>query len=79
MTLIHRSPPPAKKPKRTIEVTVQERPTNDPCSKLRPLLYTDGTVEVTKNEQLLSTLGPGKVFGELAILFNCTRAASVKG
>ena len=46
---------------------------------VRPLLCTGGTVEVTKNEQLLSTMGPGKVFGELAILFNCTRAASVKG
>ena len=47
------------------------------CVKM--VIYLDGTVEVTKKEQLLSTLGPGKVFGELAILFNCTRGASVKG
>ena len=39
----------------------------------------DGKVEVTKDGTKLSTMGPGKVFGELAILYNCTRTASVKG
>ena len=24
-------------------------------------------------------MGPGRVFGELAILYNCTRTASIKG
>uniref|UniRef100_A0A673AC95 cGMP-dependent protein kinase n=1 Tax=Sphaeramia orbicularis TaxID=375764 RepID=A0A673AC95_9TELE len=28
--------------------------------------------------ELLCTMGPGKVFGELAILYNCTRTATVK-
>lgn len=36
-------------------------------------------VEVTKRGQKLCTIGPGKVFGELAILYNCTRTASVTG
>ena len=39
----------------------------------------DGKVEVTKDGTKLSTMGPGKVFGELAILYNCTRTASVRG
>ena len=39
----------------------------------------DGKVEVTKDGQKLCTMGPAKVFGELAILYNCTRTASVKG
>uniref|UniRef100_A0A4W3JVB9 Protein kinase cGMP-dependent 1b n=1 Tax=Callorhinchus milii TaxID=7868 RepID=A0A4W3JVB9_CALMI len=38
----------------------------------------EGKVEVTKEEAKLCTMGPGKVFGELAILYNCTRTATVK-
>ncbi|XP_050394636.1 cGMP-dependent protein kinase 1 isoform X2 [Patella vulgata] len=38
----------------------------------------DGKVEVTKDGQKLCTMSPGKVFGELAILYNCTRTATVK-
>uniref|UniRef100_A0A8C7L1D1 cGMP-dependent protein kinase n=1 Tax=Oncorhynchus kisutch TaxID=8019 RepID=A0A8C7L1D1_ONCKI len=38
----------------------------------------DGRVEVTKESVKLCTMGPGKVFGELAILYNCTRTATVK-
>jgi len=38
----------------------------------------EGQVEVTKDGQKLSKMSPGKVFGELAILYNCTRTASVK-
>lgn len=41
-------------------------------------LSTDGKVEVTKESVKLCTMGPGKVFGELAILYNCTRTATVK-
>ncbi|KAJ8022893.1 cGMP-dependent protein kinase 1 [Holothuria leucospilota] len=37
----------------------------------------EGKVEVTKENKFLTTMGPGKVFGELAILYNCTRTASV--
>ncbi|XP_060576647.1 cGMP-dependent protein kinase 1-like [Ruditapes philippinarum] len=38
----------------------------------------EGKVEVTKGNSKLCTMGPEKVFGELAILYNCTRTASVK-
>ncbi|XP_038826977.1 cGMP-dependent protein kinase 1-like [Salvelinus namaycush] len=39
----------------------------------------EGKVEVTKGGQKLCTIDPGKVFGELAILYNCTRTANVTG
>lgn len=39
----------------------------------------EGRVEVTKDGRYLCTLQAGKVFGELAILYNCTRTASVRG
>ncbi|XP_067278058.1 cGMP-dependent protein kinase 1a isoform X2 [Pseudorasbora parva] len=38
----------------------------------------EGKVEVTKEGLKLCTMGPGKVFGELAILYNCTRTATVR-
>lgn len=38
----------------------------------------EGKVEVSKDGQKLCTMGAGKVFGELAILYNCTRTATVK-
>ncbi|XP_041666926.1 cGMP-dependent protein kinase 1-like [Cheilinus undulatus] len=37
----------------------------------------EGMVEVSKQGQKLCDIGPGKVFGELAILYNCTRTATV--
>ncbi|XP_062409980.1 cGMP-dependent protein kinase 1-like [Sardina pilchardus] len=37
----------------------------------------EGEVEVTKGGQKLCTIEPGKLFGELAILYNCTRTATV--
>ncbi|XP_056146631.1 cGMP-dependent protein kinase 1-like isoform X2 [Lampris incognitus] len=37
----------------------------------------EGKVEVTKEGKKLCTINPGKVFGELAILYNCTRTATV--
>lgn len=42
-------------------------------------VFAEGMVEVTKEGKKLCTIGPGKVFGELAILYNCTRTASVTG
>ncbi|XP_026133739.1 cGMP-dependent protein kinase 1-like isoform X2 [Carassius auratus] len=38
----------------------------------------EGKVEVTKEGLKLCTMGPVKVFGELAILYNCTRTATVR-
>ena len=38
----------------------------------------DGKCVVTKEGQVLGNMGPGKAFGELAILYNCTRTATVK-
>jgi len=43
------------------------------------LCVPDGEAEVSKGHQILSTMSSGKVFGELAILYNCTRTATVKG
>ncbi|KAL4623062.1 cGMP-dependent protein kinase 1-like isoform X1 [Arapaima gigas] len=37
----------------------------------------EGKVEVSKNSQKLCTMGPGRAFGELAVLYNCTRTATV--
>lgn len=41
--------------------------------------FAEGELEVSKGDQVLGRMGAGKVFGELAILYNCTRTASVKG
>lgn len=38
----------------------------------------EGQVEVTKEAVKLSVMNPGKVFGELAVLYNCTRTATVR-
>eukprot|EP00096_Caligus_rogercresseyi_P000213 TRINITY_DN1056_c0_g1_i3.p1 TRINITY_DN1056_c0_g1~~TRINITY_DN1056_c0_g1_i3.p1 ORF type:complete len:574 (-),score=180.06 TRINITY_DN1056_c0_g1_i3:275-1996(-) len=38
----------------------------------------EGTVEVSRENKFLSVLPPGKVFGELAILYNCKRTATIK-
>ena len=43
------------------------------------LIFLEGTVEVSKYNKILTIMGPGRVFGELAILYNCTRTASIKG
>lgn len=39
----------------------------------------EGEFQVVKDQQILGTMGPGKAFGELAILYNCTRTASIRG
>lgn len=38
-----------------------------------------GEYEVIKDGKVLGRLGGGKAFGELAILYNCMRTASIKG
>ncbi|KAL3273179.1 hypothetical protein HHI36_014633 [Cryptolaemus montrouzieri] len=37
-----------------------------------------GCVEVSRENKFLSTITPGKVLGELAILYNCQRTATIK-
>lgn len=39
----------------------------------------DGEFEVIKDDVILGRMGPGKAFGELAILYNCKRTASIRG
>lgn len=38
----------------------------------------EGKVEVSREGKFLSTMAPGKVIGELAILYNCKRTATIK-
>ncbi|CAG2059769.1 unnamed protein product [Timema podura] len=38
----------------------------------------EGEFEVIKEDKVLGRMGPGKAFGELAILYNCTRTASIR-
>lgn len=42
------------------------------------LVVSEGCVEVSREDKFLSTLTPGKVLGELAILYNCQRTATIK-
>lgn len=39
----------------------------------------EGEFEVIKEDKVLGRMGAGKAFGELAILYNCTRTASIRG
>lgn len=39
----------------------------------------EGEFEVMQGDKVLGQMGPRKAFGELAILYNCTRTASIKG
>ncbi|SPP79748.1 cGMP-dependent protein kinase, isozyme 1 isoform X2 [Drosophila guanche] len=38
----------------------------------------EGEFAVMQNGKVLDKMGPGKAFGELAILYNCTRTASIR-
>ena len=60
----------------TIEVWI-----NCCISTLGSHLYVsaEGLLEVLQDDSQLGTLGPGKAFGELALLYNCKRTASVRG
>ena len=40
---------------------------------------SDGKLEVTKDGEILGEMSSGTAFGELAILYNCKRTASVRG
>ena len=39
----------------------------------------EGKVEVSREGKFLSVMCAGKLFGELAILYNCQRTATIKG
>uniref|UniRef100_A0A3B4ANG5 cGMP-dependent protein kinase n=1 Tax=Periophthalmus magnuspinnatus TaxID=409849 RepID=A0A3B4ANG5_9GOBI len=41
-------------------------------------VLAEGKLEVLQNQRLLSSLSPWTTFGELAILYNCTRTASIR-
>lgn len=41
------------------------------------ICYTEGKGQVSRDGKCLSTLAPGKVLGELAILYNCKRTATI--
>lgn len=41
-------------------------------------VLAEGKLSVSQGQKILGEMGPGKLFGELAILYNCTRTASVK-
>lgn len=43
------------------------------------MFVSEGRVEVSRENKYLSTMTSGKVFGELAILYNCKRTATIKG
>lgn len=40
---------------------------------------TEGIFEVLKGGEVIGQMGPGRAFGELAILYGCTRTASIRG
>jgi hypothetical protein len=40
---------------------------------------SEGTLYVSQDSRNLGTLKPGVAFGELALLYNCKRTASVRG
>lgn len=65
------TPPPPLHPKRP---TRKHKNEHDQLIRI-----SEGRVEVTKEDKYLTTMSPGKVFGELAILYDCTRTASVTG
>lgn len=41
------------------------------------VFFTEGRVEVSREGKYLSTLSGAKVLGELAILYNCQRTATI--
>ncbi|KAA0200125.1 cGMP-dependent protein kinase [Fasciolopsis buskii] len=42
-------------------------------------VVAEGVLEVSKQNQLLGRMDVGRAFGELALLYNCNRTASVRG
>lgn len=63
---------------RPVEYAVNDMIIKEGDAGTQVFVMEAGKVEVTKDEKKLRTMGPGKVFGELAILYNCTRTASIR-
>ncbi len=42
-------------------------------------MVSAGELEVSREGTVLGKMGAGRIFGELAILYNCTRTATVRG
>ncbi|XP_071952421.1 cGMP-dependent protein kinase 1-like [Antedon mediterranea] len=51
---------------------------NEGDSGIRFYVTAVGELQVSQNGEVLGTMSAGKVFGELAILYNCKRTATVK-
>ncbi|KAG7189004.1 hypothetical protein KM043_008598 [Ampulex compressa] len=60
-----------------VHTYARRRRTGAPPPARRRQMREEGKVEVSRDGKYLSTLAPGKVLGELAILYNCKRTATI--
>ncbi|XP_033185956.1 cGMP-dependent protein kinase for isoform X3 [Bombus vancouverensis nearcticus] len=60
-----------------VHTYARRRRTGAPPPTRRRHIREEGKVEVSRDGKYLSTLAPGKVLGELAILYNCKRTATI--
>ncbi|XP_012143046.1 cGMP-dependent protein kinase for isoform X3 [Megachile rotundata] len=60
-----------------VHTYARRRRTGAPPPVRRRQIRQEGKVEVSRDDKYLSTLAPGKVLGELAILYNCKRTATI--
>nr|XP_034178006.1 cGMP-dependent protein kinase, isozyme 2 forms cD5/T2 isoform X3 [Osmia lignaria] len=60
-----------------VHTYARRRRTGAPPPARRRQIRQEGKVEVSRDDKYLSTLAPGKVLGELAILYNCKRTATI--
>lgn len=62
-----------------LEVHPQQHTQQRIRCRLTVFLVSDGKLDVFQHNKLLTSISVWTTFGELAILYNCTRTASVKG
>ncbi|XP_053983125.1 cGMP-dependent protein kinase, isozyme 2 forms cD5/T2 isoform X1 [Hylaeus anthracinus] len=60
-----------------VHTYARRRRTGAPPPTRRRQAREEGKVEVSRDGKYMSTLAPGKVLGELAILYNCKRTATI--
>ncbi|XP_015437704.1 PREDICTED: cGMP-dependent protein kinase, isozyme 2 forms cD5/T2 [Dufourea novaeangliae] len=60
-----------------VHTYARRRRTGAPPPARRRQIREEGKVEVSRDGKYMSTLAPGKVLGELAILYNCKRTATI--